>query len=783
MDDKNQKMHISEARLSTDYSLEDILAEFRGELLAEAPTGEARESLSDRSKKLVMEQLPEGFDAVGFSSLDDVISDAVSETERPAPAENGLSDFGFEPDAPAAEAPGAQASAQEAPGFETAASAETPADEKAEAEPDPDELLEETLQEFADVDAEELTDGDAGEAYAPAGDYISDGDGYVRPNDGESPAHRADNRSARERFLSPFIALLALISLRRGQRAERAAANETAVEEKARELPEPEPDKAVRAAAAQLGPLRMRGRIAVAMSLILIYLTYAASSVLPLTGALGRSPRVLCLMMLILELTVVMAGLNVFTDGMVNLFKRRPDAKSLAALSCVFTAVDAVICAVMDAGAPGLPLCAASAIGMTVAIWGEYCRCSALRRSYKVLTSSRNLFTVSGEQGITKEAALLKSRRGIRGFIRRSLEPDYSAGVFRLLTPMLLIASVVLGALSTLAHGAPKAVVHAIAMCVAASSAFSVTLCFSLPYAIAARRFGQSGASVAGWPGVRDIGRSRNVIITDSDVFPKGTLELGDVRILEGAFVDKVISATASVIAASGSGLAVPFAELIRRNGYSISRVENFEPHDGGGMTAMVDGESVFVGSAGFMNLMGVRLPRQEGQSPCVYTAVNGALVGIFTVDYLATGSVQDALVELLRSRLEPIFALRDFNLTPDMLQQKFRIPTDTLRFPGYIERFRLSGVQPGEGSRVAAVLAREGMAPLVEAAERGRRVHSGVRIVSWLSAVGSVFGALIMFLLCWLGAFDSASASNVILYMLLWLLPLIAILIGLERR
>ena len=769
-------MHISETQQPSDFSLEDILEEFRGEPALEAPAGEERESLTDRSKKLVMEQLPEGFDALDFSSLDDVISDAVSESERPAREENGLSGFGFE----------GGASEEGAPQEEAALPAEEPAEtepeEAPEAEPDPEQLLEETLQEFADVDAEELTDSDAGEAYAPAGDYISDGDGYVRPNDGENPAHRADNRSARERLLSPVIALLALISMRRSQRAERAAAEEAAAETEVKELPEPEPEKAVRAAAAQLGPLRMRGRIAVVMSLILIYLTYAASSVLPLTGALGRSPRVLCLMMLILELTVTMAGLNIFTDGMVNLFRRKPDARSLAALSVVFTALDAVILAILNDDGAGLPLCAASAIGMTVAIWGEYARCSALRRSYKVLTSSRNLYTVSGEQGITKEAALLKSRRSIRGFIRRSLEPDFSAGIFRLLTPMLLIASVVLGALSTLAHGMPKAVVHAVSMCVAASSAFSVSLCFSLPYALAARRFAQSGASVAGWPGVRDIGRSRNVVITDGDVFPKGTLELGDVRILEGAFVDKVISATASVIAASGSGLAVPFAELIRRNGYSISRVENFEPHDGGGMTAMVNGESVAVGNTGFMNLIGVRVPRKLGTHNAVCTAMNGSLVGIFFVNYRATGGVQEALVTLLHSNLEPIFALRDFNITPQMLKTKFRLPADNFKFPSYSERFRISAAEPDKSSRVAAAIAREGMQPLVDAAERGRRLYSAIRVGTWITAVGCVFGLLMMFLLCWTKTYDLRTAANVVTFMLLWLIPTAVVSWGVNR-
>ena len=538
----------------------------------------------------------------------------------------------------------------------------------------------------------------------------------------------------------------------------------------------------MRAAAAQLGPLRTRGRIAVLMSAIMVYLTYAASSALPLTGALKSSPRVLCLMLLILELTVMMAGLNIFTDGVVQLIRRKPDARSLVAASCVLTALDAAVLAWIGDGAYGLPLCAASAISMTVAIWGEYWRCSALRRGFQVLASTRNLYAVTGERGITKEAALLKSRRSVDGFVRRSLEPDFSADVFRLLMPMLLIAAVVLGALAAVVRGVPKAILHDVSMLAAASSAFSVTLCFSLPFAFAARRFSQSGAAVAGWPGIRDIGRSRNVVITDSDVFPKGTLELGDIRILEGAFVDKVISATASVIAASGSGLAVPFAELIRRNGYTISRVENFEPHDGGGMTAMADGETVMVGNTGFMNLMGIRVPRKLSTHNAICTAMNGSLVGIFFVNYRATGGVQDALVTLLHSNLEPLFALRDFNITPQMLKSRFRLPADNFKFPSYSERFRISGAQPDKRSPIAAAVAREGMEPLVDAADRGRRLYNAVRLGTLITAVGCVFGLLMMFLLCWTKTFDIATASNVVTFMLLWLIPSVVITWGVAR-
>ena len=853
--------------MPTDFALDDILAEFGGE--DGVPEPESDESLSDRSKKLVLEQLPDGVDALGFSSLDDVISDAVAAEQAPEEAPEA------EPDGDGRSAPPPDAAAFAAAGFEVPEAepefvyddpedviteallefgsaarqeeeppqddlaaagfepaepeSETPPEAPAEAEgppeaeapdagpaPEPPEqpdvpgAAEETLH-FDDpeaVIAEALPEyGSASEIRDDDGtDYASAEAGAEPPSDGTADAEppetvpaedaaaeetepedlagekKKDNRSARERFLSPIIAFLALMALRRAQRTAKRGEGEAAEDAQAEELPEPEPKRAVRACAAQLGPLRLRGRIALIMSLVMVYLTYASSSALPLTGALKTSPRVFSLMLLILELTVMMAGLNIFTDGIVKLARRKPDAQSLAAASCVFTALDALLLALMNDRTLGIPLCAASALGLTVAIWGEYWRISALRRSFRVLTSSTSLYTVSGEQGITKEAALLKSRRSIRGFIRRSLETDYSAGIFKFLTPMLLIASVVLGALAALVRGAPKSIIHIIAMVLAASSSFSATICFSLPFAFAARRFAQSGAAVAAWPGIRDIGRSRNVIITDSDVFPRGTTELGDIRILEGAFVDKVISYTASVIAASGSGLAVPFAELIRRNGYTISRVENFEPHDGGGMTAMVNGETVCVGNTGFMNLIGVRVPRKLGTHNAICTAINGSLVGIFMVNYRATGGVQEALVTLLHSNLEPIFALRDFNITPQMLKEKFRLPADNFKFPSYSERFRISGAEPDKSSRVSAAIAREGMQPLVDAADRGRRLYGAIRIGTIISAAGCVFGLLMVFLLSWAKTFDISTAANVITFLLLWLIPSAVIAWGVNR-
>ncbi|MCD8128438.1 MAG: hypothetical protein LUD54_02495 [Oscillospiraceae bacterium] len=722
MDDKTRLDHAPD---SSAYDLEDILAEF-GTSKPRAP-----QEPMEQSQRLVLKTMDDTFSNGGMETL----TGSVEEAGPRAPE-------------PAAEAPAA---------------------------------VEDATRRVRVIDLHDMEDG-AGAQYAASDAAETVPEGVEEPEDDAARGSR--ERARKGRGMSPLVALLALIAVRRGARAGGDTRRPTIEQEDDAELPEMDPEKAVRLYNSQMNSLRFRGRIAAVLSLIMFYLSFAYySPALPLTGALNGSVRVLSLLLLILEIAVVMTGLDIFTGGLLGIPRRRMGAETLVAVSCTLSMLDAAVLAVMNRSTYGLPFCAVSAMALTFAIWGAYYACKGHRGSFRVLSSSKSLYTVTGERGLAPdEVALLKSRQSVRGFINRSEEADLGDYVYSALTPFLLFAALVLGLLCSLCHGQAPAVLHCISVLLAASATFSCTICFSVPFSAAAAKLSQSGAAIAGWSGLQDIGGSRRVVITDEDVFPRGTVEISRVRVLEGAFTEKVISCTGSVIAASGSGLAAPFADLIRRNGYTVSRVEDFQPHDGGGMTAMVGGESVYVGNSSFMNLMGIRLPQKLNTKNSVYTAINGALVGIFIINYKPLSSVQDALVLLLHSKLEPVFAIRDFNITPAMIKASFKMPTDSFKFPAYTERYRISGAVPDASNRVAAVIARDGMGPLVDVADRGRRAYLSVRISTLISAAGSVFALILLFLLCWAGAFDSATVSNVIIFMLLWLLPIVIAVVGLER-
>ena len=412
-----------------------------------------------------------------------------------------------------------------------------------------------------------------------------------------------------------------MVAVRRHQRsqADPAEKGEGLAESKALELP---PEKVARLYAGQVKPLRIRGFLAAALAAILVFLSYGYELGMTMPGALS-SMRVLSLMCMLIVLAVIMLGLDIFTNGIVSSSKARLERNP----GCrVLSPVHSRLHSHCPYGSrPGNALLLRIRPVHGFAILGARYTCEGYRTTFRTLAMSKSPYVVTSEQGISEgERTLIKSRRGYEGLYtgarRRTGKPA---------TPFLppSFSYAPLSWLFSLG-GKGQARISSIPFRPSPPYArpFSALLAFPLPFSITARRLLQSGAAMAGYAGASDISRSPRVIVTDTDIFPAGTMTMESIHILEGYYTDKVISYTGSVMAASGAGLSAVFTELMRRNGCTIHRVENFSFHEGGGIEATVRGEQVYVGSSGYMNLMGIRLPRKLNAKNAVFAAINGSL-------------------------------------------------------------------------------------------------------------------------------------------------------------
>ena len=493
----------------------------------------------------------------------------------------------------------------------------------------------------------------------------------------------------------------------------------------------------------QVTMLRMRFQIGLVILAILAYLTLG----LPVSGML-KTAKVSAAMCLGLQLTIMLLCLDVVTNAAVNLTRRRFGADQLAVLACLISSFDALIVAVGGFGTPHIPLCLFSSLALMGILLSSLLSARALRKSTRVPAIGKRVYCVTAEEGVRAKGdlTLLKSVRPSAGFVRRAEETPPDEALFSRSALLQLLAAMLLSLLTGLVKHSMGDYLYILSAILSCAVPVTALLAFALPFFIGSGRIFSSGAAVAGWSGIHDIGCSRNLIVTDRDLFPEETVSIETVRIFADDSAERVIGFAGSMIAASGSGLAPSFAELMEKNNCRMRQVEDFQWLAGGGLQGRIEGSTVLCGSSDLMQLMNVKVPYRLVDRTTVLLAIDGVLYGIFKINYIGLPEIRTALQELIASNRHPIFAIRDFNITPDLLHEVFDVATDGYDFPPYGDRFRISEAKPSETSKVSAVICREGLGPLTHLADTGRSMYVAIRMNLIITAAVAVIGMILVF-------------------------------------
>ena len=533
--------------------------------------------------------------------------------------------------------------------------------------------------------------------------------------------------------------------------------------------PEVAPAAASKYYASFVPSLKIRFRISLALLAVLAWISLG----LPVSGML-RTVRVAAGMCLALQLTIMLLNLDVITTAAINAVRLRFGADSLAVLCCVLTSFDALAVALDAFGSPHMPLCLLSSLSLTGVLYSSYLSARGLRKALRVPSIAKRCYSVTGETALKgKGITLIKTDRPIAGFVRRTEEAAPDETFFLRAAPALLVLCLLFAVILAAARHAGSDFLYLLTALLTPAVPVSALLCFALPFFIGSNRIFYSGAAVAGWSGLSDVGRSQNLIITDRDLFPEGSVEIDTVRIFADADPERILSYAGTMIMASGSGIAPCFAELMNRNGGTMRHVENFEYLPGGGMKGVIDGSTVLCGGTELMRLMNVRIPYRLVDKTTVLLAVDGILYGIFNMKYMAQPQVRKALVGLIRSSRHPVFAIRDFNVNPEMLREIFEVATDGYDFPPYMERFKISEPPQDSDTPVAAVICREGLGPLSMMADTGRSMYLATRFNLIVTLIGALVGVFVVFLRFL--SVGSVGIPFLLLLAVLWALPVIA--------
>lgn len=464
----------------------------------------------------------------------------------------------------------------------------------------------------------------------------------------------------------------------------------------------------------------------------------------------------------------------VFRAAVEGLRERSYTVCFFTALANVVTILDEATLLLLPQRAQVAPLGGVAAVAACFALLGLVYSHRGMWETFRVAALGRPSYIVD-----CCDYGIAKGRGSSAGFYTRASMEDTATQWQRLLLPVLAAASLVFAVLASVGQGRSQDLLWCWSVILCAGSALVAPLVYHVPFGRLAVRLGRGGAAVAGQYGAAALTASRQLVVTDDDLFPQGTVALNGLK-LYGEERNRAISYAATLAVQAGGCLGRVFGDICRTDRIEYQPLEHFHIHDGNGLSGMIHGETVLVGTPAFMRHMAVRLPVSLPGKTVVCLAVDGELTAVFSVKYNTSEPVESAMRALGRNGLQLTLAVRDGNITPKLLKTRFGAD-GSAHWPELSERLALSDPER-ELDAPNGLLYREGLYPFVDMVAGSRRLCQTVRLGTVLTMLSSVFGVLVGFYLTFTASYAVLTPVLLLTYLLLWVAPMLPLLWSVDK-
>ncbi len=538
--------------------------------------------------------------------------------------------------------------------------------------------------------------------------------------------------------------------------------------------PEPDSDEAFRAEKRRVKHLRR--------SLTVLTFPVAALLALAILDGLGYMPAAWmesAMLRALVPCGVLLLAAMLAADVWKYAFREVKGGHVTSALGALLltfvTVFDGIVSAAVTQDGHA-PFAATAALLVWMELWALLLRAETRREAFQ-------LVNVGGEPPYVAscvDVGLCKQKGRLAGFYHMTDKPDPARRWQWYLTPLLLSAATVLAAVVCLTGQGMERFLWVWSAHLTVALPLSLPLTAALPLQRLQHRLTRGGSALAGYAGAPALSRSRQLLVTENDLFPTGTVAFNGYKVY-GEERIKMLSYAAGMAQEAHSQLAPLFRQQLAAEGGFSARVDDLRFCEEGGVTGTIRGETVAMGSAYFMRKQKVPLPHDLKLLTGVFLAIDGVLGAIFVIKYQPSRNVDWALRALRRAGLRPVLAVRSGNVTPGLLKRKFGFDCKPA-YPNVSARLALSDVMEQQGKIPNAVIYREGLMPLAEAVIGSRRLRSVVRTGTWLCYLGAVVGLLLTYYLTSVGSYGTLSPLYMLGFLALWLLPTL-LLSGLAKR
>ena len=561
---------------------------------------------------------------------------------------------------------------------------------------------------------------------------------------------------------------------RKQARAARRAA-ELAEEEEEIELLDP-------AQAAQDYKRRARG-LSVRSFLVLLlaaaaaYLSIAPSfDVLPLPIVLDvvENPTIGIAVLIALQFVALFLGVDVFGMGFGNLLHGMPDRASLVSFAVLASLLHGASIIVFDNQAGvAVPYLAISILLLYASMREERGRCAALARAYQAFCSAEQPMAVYSHYDQTDDAcrAVKAPLYDDKAFLMEMERPDTADRFSMIYVPIALAASIILALVASVGQGEPVRFFWAFSAILSVAAPLGMLCAFGAGYNNVSRRLLGQGAALAGARQANLLRGTEEVVLEENDLFPTGSIALESLENMGRMPDDRLLACAAALTDAAGLELGRVLTEATRER-YGVTLSARSVRLVEGGVTGEIGTSHVVLGTAALMVQMGVRIHAGQGDHTCVYLLVDKRAISELTLQYQPTKNTYRAMRLMRRMHMNALLAVRDFNVSPAMVEAEFDLRRGFADQPDPAGVERLLDPAYAQGDAPAAILTREGAGPYMQVLRCADKLAGAVRSLLTLGAFAGICGMLIVFYLVFQNAVDALPVTNLLLYLLIWYIP-----------
>ncbi len=515
-----------------------------------------------------------------------------------------------------------------------------------------------------------------------------------------------------------------------------------------------------------------------------LYLTAADSRGLPMPAgfSMDSSPLYYLGLLALCQLLTLLLCWENTVSGLWRLFCGRPTLDTVVTVSSLVSLGYCAAAAFKPELYAGLPYVCVNTVTGFFALLSKRQRYESLRRSYKTLTAGAAPSGVKLYSDGKVQNLAAKTQSGVDVDPRTLAEPDWTERYASLYAPLILVLALALTLSATVLKGN---MLSALWSC-SAVLASAAPICLLLSSSASGKRLGKklytSGSMLLNARAAGRLAKSRWAALRDADLYPAGSVRITGMKIAEDQEPDVVVACAASLLQEVGGGLAKAFTEFARQMYIVPNKPRELRFFDTRGIAATVSGRYVQLGTASYLMRMGIRVSEGLKLKDSIFVAIDSQFAGIFSMNYQAQDAVYASFGLLKQAKVRPVLALRDTNQTQNAVEARFELRRDTAWQPELEERLKYSASAFGKEEDTLALLSRDGLMPFAEvlcAAKKWRRAAILGCVMGTLCAVG---GMAIMAFLTGQGAHLAADPLNLLVYLLLWSLP-VRLLRGIVTR